>query len=46
MLELGSSDFIDENWIDIVENCEKIFVMSGGYDVDSFDGEFCELFEE
>jgi hypothetical protein len=43
----GSSDAIDENWTDIAENYEKIYVQSGGStEPESFTGELQELFEE
>jgi hypothetical protein len=43
----GSSDAIDENWTDIAENYEKIYVQSGGStEPEAFTGELQELFEE
>ena len=42
----GSADMIDTNWADVVENSEKIYAMSGGYDNHSKNAELQELFEE
>ncbi len=42
----GSADAIDRNWTDIAKNGEKVFAMSGGYDVDGDQGDLRELFEE
>jgi uncharacterized protein len=44
--EPGSSDVIDENWIDVAENFDKIYAMSGGYSPDNNSLELQELFEE
>jgi hypothetical protein len=44
--EPGSSDAIDENWIDVAENFDKIYAMSGGYSPDNNSLELQELFEE
>jgi hypothetical protein len=37
---------IDGNWADVVENSEKIYAMSGGFDQTSGNGELQDLFEE
>lgn len=42
----GSADLIDTNWADVVENSEKIYAMSGGYDHQNSNLELQELFEE
>jgi hypothetical protein len=44
----GSGDGIDENWLDMARNCERIFALSGGYSQDhaTMAGEIQELFEE
>ncbi len=42
----GSSDAIDENWSDIAENYEKIYALSGGYELSAAGGDLQELFEE
>lgn len=42
----GSADMIDTNWSDVVENSEKIYAMSGGYDRQNTNRELQELFEE
>ena len=42
----GSSDMVDRSWSDVVENSEKIYAMSGGYDASTSNGELQELFEE
>lgn len=42
----GSSDMVDRGWSDVVENSEKIYAMSGGYDASTNNGELQELFEE
>lgn len=44
--EPGASDTIDENWIDVAENFDKIYAMSGGYSPDNNSLELQELFEE
>ncbi len=44
--EPGSSDTIDENWVDVAENFDKIYAMSGGYSPDNNSIELQELFEE
>ena len=42
----GASDALDENWIDVAENCDKIYAMSGGYSPERTAVEIKELFEE
>jgi hypothetical protein len=42
----GNGDAIDENWLDVAEDCERIFALSGGYGADGSTGELQELFEE
>jgi hypothetical protein len=43
----GSSETsVDYNWVDVAENCERIFALSGGYDPDNSTGELQEIFEE
>ena len=42
----GGSDGHDSNWSDVVENCEKIYAMSGGYSAEGRSGELQQLFEE
>src|SRR5204862_1637209 len=42
----GSSDALDENWIAVAENFDKIYAMSGGYSTDGNSMELQELFEE
>jgi hypothetical protein len=44
--EPGASDVLDENWIDVAENFDKIYAMSGGYSPDNNSLELQELFEE
>jgi len=44
--EPGSSDAIDKNWVDVAENFDKIYAMSGGYSPDNNSMELQELFEE
>ena len=44
--EPGSSDTLDENWIDVAENFDKIYAMSGGYSPNNHSRELQELFEE
>ncbi len=40
----GSADAVDRNWIDVAENYEKIFALSGGYNSEA--GDLREVFEE
>ncbi len=42
----GSSDIIDGNWADIVQNSERIYAMSGGFEGAIGSGELQTLFEE
>jgi hypothetical protein len=42
----GTSDSIDENWVDIDQNADRIFAMSGGYSHRGTSLELQELLEE
>ncbi len=42
----GSCDTVDQNWNDVVENCERIFALSGGYSPEGSSDELQELLEE
>jgi hypothetical protein len=42
----GTSDSVDENWVDIHENADRIFAMSGGYTQQGTSLELQELLEE
>lgn len=42
----GSSDAIEEDWLDVADNYEKIFALSGGYTDESSSHELQEAFEE
>lgn len=42
----GTSDTIDENWVDVAENADRIFAMSGGYSYHGTSQELKELLEE
>ncbi|MCA9265546.1 MAG: DUF4912 domain-containing protein [Planctomycetales bacterium] len=42
----GSSDMVDNHWSDVIQNPEKIFAMSGGYDENSATTDLQALFEE
>lgn len=42
----GSCDAVDQNWTDVVENCERIFALSGGYSSEGSSDELQELLEE
>ncbi len=42
----GTSDSVNENWIDIDENADRIFAMSGGYSQRGTSLELQELLEE
>jgi hypothetical protein len=42
----GTSDAVDENWVDIDENADRIFAMSGGYTPQGTSLELQELLEE
>ena len=42
----GTSDSVDENWVDIDQNADRIFAMSGGYSQGGTSLELQELLEE
>ena len=42
----GSCDVIDENWIEVAEDCERIFALSGGSDTCGKGLEIQEVLEE
>lgn len=42
----GTSDSVDENWVDVAENADRIFAMSGGYTQRGTSLELQELLEE
>jgi hypothetical protein len=42
----GTSDSVDENWVDIDDNADRIFAMSGGYTPHGTSLELQELLEE
>jgi hypothetical protein len=42
----GTSDSVDENWVDIDQNADRIFAMSGGYSDRGTSLELQELLEE
>jgi hypothetical protein len=42
----ASSNGIDTHWSDVIENCDKIYAMSGGFSPESNVNELQELFEE
>ncbi len=42
----ASSDKLDNHWTDVVENCDKIYAMSGGYSPEVNTGELQEVLEE
>jgi hypothetical protein len=41
-----SSEKLDNHWTEVVENCDKIYAMSGGYSQESNASELQELLEE
>ncbi len=41
-----SSEKLDNHWTDVVENCDKIYAMSGGYSTESNSSELQEVLEE
>ncbi len=41
-----TSEKLDNHWTDVVENCDKIYAMSGGYSTESNSGELQEVLEE
>jgi uncharacterized protein len=42
----GSSEQLDNHWTDVVENCDKIYAMSGGYSPEVNSNELQEVLEE
>ncbi len=42
----GTSDSVDENWVDVDDNADRIFAMSGGYMPQGTSLELQELLEE
>lgn len=42
----GSSDAVDENWLHVAKDYEKVYALSGGYSEDHANGDLQELFEE
>ena len=42
----GAFDTIDNNWLSVAENYERIYAMSGGYSEEGGSSELQELFEE
>ncbi|MFO1066873.1 MAG: DUF4912 domain-containing protein [Pirellulales bacterium] len=42
----GSSDAVDDHWSDIARDPERVFALSGGYDVEQETTELREIFEE
>lgn len=42
----SNTDLLDENWMDVAENYERIYALSGGYSEDGASAELQELFEE
>ena len=42
----GTSDALDENWVDVAENADRIFAMSGGYSRHGTSQELQEMLEE
>jgi uncharacterized protein len=42
----ASSEKLDTHWTDVVENCDKIYAMSGGYSSEANAGELQEVLEE
>jgi hypothetical protein len=42
----GTSDSVDENWVDVDDNADRIFAMSGGYTPHGTSLELQELLEE
>jgi hypothetical protein len=41
-----SSEKLDSHWSEVVENCDKIYAMSGGYSTESNSNELQEVLEE
>ena len=44
--DVASQDTVDENWVSVQEQFEKIYAMSGGYDAGTSSLELKQLFEE
>ena len=44
--QLGITDALDENWVDVAQNADRIFAMSGGYSPQGTSRELQELLEE
>ena len=44
--EPGGRDSVDQTWVDVAENCERIFALSGGYSAEEATDELQELLEE
>ena len=44
--EPGAHDASDRTWVDVAENCERIFALSGGYSNESSTEELQEVLEE
>jgi uncharacterized protein len=42
----NSSEKLDNHWTEVVENCDKIYAMSGGYSTETNASELQELLEE
>ena len=44
--EPGAHDALDRTWVDVAENCERIFALSGGYSSENATDELQEVLEE
>jgi hypothetical protein len=44
--EPGAHAVLDRTWVDVAENCERIFALSGGYSPESATDELQEVLEE
>ena len=42
----GKGGALDENWLDVAANYDKIYAMSGGYETEGDNSQLRELFEE
>lgn len=42
----GSADAMDENWRDVVDNCDQIFSLSGGWEHEGAPSDLADLFQE
>jgi hypothetical protein len=42
----GSSEKLDQHWTDVVENCDTIYAMSGGYSTESNSSELQEVLQD